>query len=239
MTAGVTIYNSSGYIQVTDIAPNFVLHQKGAVQLSGTAWMPGSGGGIGGTLQFGSHAAITVPNTLGYPPLIAFRCAREVALYRTRLEGGNWVFHMVSRLGQNATDWIEWWTFGPTPNAVPSNYGLEVRNSAGVLMYHSGYQPLRVADFQMQTWGSSGNFSIPEGRVLAIAPLSVQESWSQQLPAGTWQQMLFGTALCTNGTNGGYVVSLNYGQIFQTANFGLGAGSSGQWSAMAIDVTGY
>lgn len=237
MPAGAIVYNDSGYLQLTDAFKNFVLVAKGTVALDGAAWSPTLGGG---TYSYGAHATISVPNTHGYAPLLAFRCNAYIAIFRTQLVGGNWVFDIVSQLGGFRTDTIEWFAFCGTPNVAPDNFGFEVRNAAGELTFHSSYKPLNVKDYRAQALGSSGAVDIGGGRKLALAILSPRWEWSAQVPAGTWQQFLVGSAVRTTGTSTGDLIgNLQYGQVYQPINFGWGGGSSGQWSLLALDVSNY
>lgn len=235
MPAGIIVYNDDGYVQITDAYKNFVLIGKGAVNLDGTAWTPG-----GGSFQYGSHASLSFPNVNGYPPVLALRCATHITLFRCRLVSGNWVFVFLSSLGTPRTDTIEYWAFGPTPNVTPSAAGFEVRTAAGELAYHSDYKPMNVKDFQSELIGSSGDFSIPSGRTIALALVSSVWAWSHQVPSGTWRQFMTGSGIITPAQNTGqHIRNLQYGQQYQPANFGWGGGTSGYWAVLALDVTGY
>jgi hypothetical protein len=232
MPAGLVITNDDGYLQITDDLKNFVFLAKGSVALDGAPWS------VDGR-EFGAKAQIVFPNTFGYPPVVALRCANYVAVFRTRLVSGNWVIDITSQLGANRTDTVYWWAFGPPPTTTPSFNGLEVRDASGVLMYHTDYKPMVVRDYQSQALGSSGSFSIASGRTLAVAILSSQWGWSPQVPAGTWQQFLMSTAVRETGTNTATLINnLQYGQKFAPANYGWPGATSGVWSAMALDVTG-
>ncbi len=237
MPAGIEIKNESGYLQITDAFKNFVMIDKGTVSLGGAAWSPSLGGG---TYTYGAHAQISIPNTTGYPPLLAFRCTVYIAIFRTRLVSGNWVFDIVSQLGGNYSTTIEWFAFSETPNVAPDSFGVEIRNAAGELAFHSSYKQLVVGDYQSQAAGHSGSVTLPSGRTLALAILSPLWEWSPQVPAGTWQQFLLGSAIRTTGVRTGNLIpNLQYGQVYQPANFGWGGGTSGQWSLLALDVTNY
>lgn len=234
MPAGLEIRNDAGFFQITDQYKNFVLVSKGTVALDGTEW------NLGSSHQYGAHAVISFPNTLGYPPLLALRCSVYVAIFRVQLVGGNWVYDITSQLGGLSTAVIEWFAFAPTPNVIPANYGLEVYTAGGQLAYHSGYLPMNVQSYQQQALGHSGNFSLPSGRKIALVILGTNWGWSPQVPAGTWQQFLTGTAVRTTATNVGNLIgNLQYGQKFAPLNFGWPGGSSGSWVGMALDVTNY
>jgi len=235
MTSGLAVYNTSNYFQITEQFKNLVLIAKGQVNFDGTpGWQPG-----GGPL-YGCHATITLPNTTGYPPVLALRCDVYVAIFRTRLVGSNWVWDLVSELGYTLTNAIQYFAFGPTPNSSPANFGFEVRTAANELAYHSSYLPMRVTDYQSSLQGSPGTFNVASGKSLAIALLSSAWSWTQQVPSGTWQQFLLGTAVRTTSSTAGDVKpALQYGQLFQAQNYGFGAGGGGYWAAAAVDITGY
>jgi hypothetical protein len=236
MPAGMTVYNDSNYIQISDAFKTFVFVGKGTVALGGAPWSPTLGGG---SYNYGAHAQIVIPNTTGYAPMLALRCGVHISIFRLQLVGSNWVWDIISQLGGNQTNVITWYAFTETPNVVPNNYGLEVRAEGGALCYHSGYRPLMVRDYQSQVNGNSGVVNIGSG-TLAIALLSSSYYWSAQVPAGTWQQFLYGCAIRTTGNSTGELISnLQYGQLYQPANFGYGGGGSGQWAILAVDVTGY
>ena len=234
MPAGIEVRNDSGFIQIVDDIKNFVLLSKGSVNLSGSQW---TGGASQSTM--GAHALIVIPNTLGYPPVLALRCVTSIVVYRTQLVSGNWHIDIVAQNNYALTDTVFWYAFGPTPNTVPSTVGFEVRNAAGELCYHTGYLPMRIVDFQSAAAGNNGQFSIAAGRVIAIVMLTNAWSWSSQVPAGVWQQFLYSSALLTGDNTATVNGNLQYGSVARPANYGWGGGASGSWSAMALDVTGY
>lgn len=233
-TAGLIIRNDDGYIQITDQVPNFVYMGKGTVYLDGTSWILGS-------VTFGSHATISLPDTLGYPPVLAFRCDTDIVLYRTRLVSGNWVYDLVSEFSYTKTDAIDYYIFQPCPNTVPETFGLEVRKADGTLAFHSGYRPIVIKDVRTQAvYGTTGStFSTPSGTKAAIIPMSWRYTWTAQIPTGAWDQFLTCTSLKTSSSTLNSVVirQLQHGVMRFGTNFGFGAGESGQWAIMAIDVT--
>ncbi len=235
MTAGVQFINTDGFVQISDAVPNFVLLDKGSVALVDQNWyVPGSS-----STNTGAHVALSIPNTLGYPPLIAWQCDTDIVMYRTRLVSGNWVYDLCAEYSYTKTNTIYWWSFGPPPNTYSNNVGLEVRTPSGGLAYHSDYKPLIIRDYQSQALGSSGSFNIGAGRSCAIAMLQNLWAWSPQVPAGTWSQFQQSSSFITSGSTGTIRPNLQFARTIAPMNFGWGGGSSGSWAAMAIDVTGY
>jgi hypothetical protein len=234
MPAGITVYNNDGYIQVTDLAKNFVLLSKGTVALDGTAYSDPPG-------ITGSHATIVIPNTLGYCPIIAIRCNTAVVPYRCRLISGNWNYELVSVYGTNKTDVVEWFAFGPPVNTTMPAFGLEIRTAAGELAFHSSLKPMNIKQFQSQALGSSGSFAIASGRKIAIAMATMSWSWSPQVPAGTWQQFMSAMSILTPtaAQHQATFASITCRSTFSPINYGFPGGSTGSWSAYALDVTNY
>lgn len=234
MSYGLVCSNQDGYIQVTDEFKSFVLLSKGSVNLDGTPWTSAYP-----DTTLGSHAQISYPNDFGYPPVIALICDARVTIYRTRLVSGYWVFDIVSEQGSR-TNTVYWYAFGPCPNALVDPFGLEIRNAAGQLTYHSAYKPMVVKDFKNgATAGNDGAFDVGAGRKLAIALLTMRWTWTGQIPAGAWQQFLTSSTLTMTSANQGSVNQTVIGTSFKGTNFGFPGGSGGEWTALAIDVTNY
>lgn len=237
MPAGLTVRNGSGYLQITDSLKGFVFHSKGVVNLSGTHYnaLPGS------SVEWGAYAQISIPNTFGFPPIMAFRCAVPITVLREKLVGGNWVITVCSETNITPlhTDPVEWYAFQPCPDTPPGeNFGLEVRDATGKLCFHSGYRPMRIADVQKEGVGS-GNFVLPAGRKLALCLMDARVDVTAQIPAGAWFQVKFISAIRTTADNVGDVSTIRAGHAYYATNFGFGAGTMGKWEVMAIDVTGY
>jgi len=232
MTAGVLIYNDSGYIQITEQFANFVLLTKGTVNLDGTAWTNSSGGG---TWVCGSHAQISVANSSGFPPLIAIQCATEVIVFGANLVGANWVFDIVSVYGTAHTDTITWYAFGPTPNVIPANYGLEVFKADGTLAFHSTYGPIRIT----AALTAAGTTTMTAGRSCALLMAQTSITCSGELPIGpNWSRSWNGTNIKTS-SNTGTVNQFQYCLSTNTVHFGTPGVTSGAVVVLAIDVTNY
>jgi hypothetical protein len=232
MTAGVEIRNDSGYLQITEAYTNFVLVGKGSVALDGGAWSHSS---VGGAWTAGSHCQISVPNTSGFPPLMALRCSTEVILLAANLVSGNWVFDVTSVYGTAHTETVYWYAFNPCPNVAPSNYGFEVFKADGTLAFHSGYPPLRVADVRT----TAGTTTLATGRVCALAVAQHTITVSSELPVGpNWSRVWTGDNLKTSG-NTGTVGSFQYCFSTNSVHFGTSGVTSGSTVVLVVDVTDY
>lgn len=227
MPAGLKIWNSDGYLQITDEFPSMMFITKGSVNLEGGEWNGGA------TNVFtGSHGQITVPNTSGYPPIIAIRCDTDIVLFRTRLIGSNWVYDIVGERSYSKTNTVYWYAFGPNSNPPSGeNYGLEVRNSSSVLMFHSGLKPI----ISKGIVSSPGNYSI-DTSLVAVCMLQNMWQWTSQQPGGTWIQNISSYSIKAQG-NSATIKMLNFGEMRAGTNFGFGGGTSGQLVAMLVDVS--
>lgn len=237
MPSGLQVFNNDGYFQITDSFKNIVFLNKGTGNLDGTTnWTGGNPSAIGS----GSRFFLQVPNTHGYPPLLALRCNDPIMIYRTVLNGANWEFDILSEHGYSRTTQIEWYTFGPPANTSPANFGLEVRNAAGQITYHSSHKPLIVRDIKGTDYGSGTTFDIGSGRKLALIIMSEVRWASPQVPAGTWQQFVGATGIQTSTSSlhtGNLNNSLRYSSLARAANYGWGGYSNGKYAVMAVDVT--
>lgn len=235
MTHGIRFATEDGnYLQISDQVPNFVLVSKGSVALSNAAV------DLGSNVYPGSWARISLPNVHGYPPIIALRCAVGLAVLRARLVGGNWEYIVATR-DFGVTEVVEWWAFAPFGGDINSlsKHGIIVKSQDGSRVhYHSDLRPLSVKQVVSQAGGGTA-LSIPAGRKLAIVVLTSMWAVSAQLPAGAWVQYLYSTGIQTTALNAGVVIpQQQFGEFRWGVNFNFGAGSSGTWSAMAVDVTG-
>ncbi len=232
MPAGIRVKGDLNNIQISDSISNMVLLSKGVVSLNDAPWDPGS------SVFTGSHASISFPNTYGYPPIVAFACSVEIAVLRVRPVGGNWVYTVATR-NSGDTSQVEWWAFSEYSGSPVAGIGVRVRNGSGIVKFHSGLKPMVIRQFQSEDNSDTGVVSIPSGRKLAIAILTGKWSWTAQIPAGAWVQYLSSTGLKTSGNTGSIIPTQQFGEMRHPSNLGFGAGSSGKWSALALDVTNY
>lgn len=181
MPAGFEARTNTGYIQIIDSLTNYVLLSKGTVVLDA-----GRTSGITGmTWWSGSMADILIPNTLGYPPIIAFYSEAPISVMSYVLDGANWRVQIVGPYGVNYNGWgVQYFVFGPTPNSAPNNYGLEVRRADGSLAYHSAYFPLKVVGQVID--GANQSYNYGAGRKYGFVAVQTSQQWTAPLPAGTW-----------------------------------------------------
>lgn len=232
MPAGVNIRGDSNNIQISTDVPNLVLLSKGTSVLSDAPWDPGS------SVFTGSHASMSFPNDKGHPPIVAFSCDIEIAVLRVRLVSGNWVYTVATR-DVGKTNTVEWWAFAEHSSSKTAGFGLRVMDSSGNVVFNSSLKPMVIRQYQSEDIGSSGSVSIASGRKLAIAILGLKIGVTAQIPSGAWVQYLSATGLKTNSNTGTIIPLQQFGELRWPVNFGFGAGTSGKWSAFALDVTNY
>lgn len=227
MANGFRSLSEDGYIQITDEFPSLVFLAKGTVNLDGSAWTGGAT-----NVVTGSHALVQVPNTNGVPPLLALRCDVDVIMYRVRLVGSNWEYDIVAERSFTRTNTVTWYAFGANPNPPANSYGLRLRNAAGVVMFDSSQYPLINGGIVTD----AGTYNIAAGKTVAMVTLQNRWAWSSQQPGGTWIQNLNAYSVLTGG-NTAVVKNLTFGDMRAGQNFGFGAGTSGNFIGMLIDVS--
>lgn len=229
MTAGLQVWNDSNYLQVDGDNQHIVLLGKGQTTGTQLNHMTGS--------QVGSLHIIPVPAGC----FLALR--GQAPWYLSGRYNGNWYINMV---GAGAGSWLQYWVFGPyQPSGI--NYGLEVYNGSGQLIYDSGRLPLRY----VQEIAGVGSWTVGQaGRDYALVP---QIFWThftrnaQPLSSNTSIYVL--TWLLENGlvnVSGQTVTSVNQsimadapGQQSNVTGYNLDVTNNLQNTVTVLDVTGY
>lgn len=234
MATGVKFISDGGVTQLTEQFRHFCLQTKGSVTLGA----PFTSSVSGMSYISGPGATITIPDVTGYPPILALYSTVPVTYYTAALSGSNWVFQIVGEFGSAQGAVVNWYSFIPTPNVSPDNYGLIVRAADGSLVYHSSYKSMRV------TWALSGNteadasVGLPSG-TYAVALCLQSMRVTAPVPAGTWRVNLFARMVQTNGN----VVTSNFKQYVQVTYSAFPSYATEanypDWSVLAIDVTNY
>jgi hypothetical protein len=150
MPAGLTIYNDSGTVQIDENYKNLAFKEKRAVSLSHS---------------FGNvYIDVTVA---GFVVAMAMQSAHYAPfLLATEFDGTNWTYHWgftYLGMGEPTSDTAYAFIFD-APSANPDNFGLEVYDDAGGLVYHSGIQALKIVAVQGHTTtftGTSGRDYVP------------------------------------------------------------------------------
>ncbi|MDR5825780.1 hypothetical protein [Caballeronia sp. LZ043] len=139
---GLQVFNSSGNVQIDSTFKNLGLREKGTVVSGGSP-----SGGTGWYL-----ATLTV--SAGISPLIAWRSSGKCYLRYSTVSGSSitYYFHC-----QGAGVSVQYWIFDDLATATLSgNYGLQVFNSAGGLVFDSRTKYMRVVDTLSSPGGLSG-----------------------------------------------------------------------------------
>lgn len=236
MPAGFLARTPTGNIQITNDLVNFSLVAKGSVTLGA----PGSGSLTGMTWTSGPQAAILVPNTLGYPPVLAIVTSVPLAIFEATLVGGNWRYAFVAEYDTTpGAITIDWFAFGEVANASPVHFtGMAIYRPDGRLVFKSDDKPMRVVGFIQSDTGSSIT-NLPGGRKYAVAHVQQYMQITAPIPAGVWSVYHFNSAV-RSLSNGAQVTSpktvdVRYsGQPSWTSNLTYPG-----YKYLVIDVTGY
>jgi hypothetical protein len=236
MPAGLLARTPTGNIQITNDLVNFGLVAKGTATLGATR----TGSITGMTWTSGQAVDILVPNTLGYPPILAIVASVPLAIFDSTLVGGNWRCTLVAEYDTApGAITIEWFAFGEIANAPPAHFtGLAVYRPDGRLVFKSDDKPMRVVGFIQSETGSSVG-GLPGGRKYAVAHVQQYMQITAPIPAGTWSVYHFNSAV---------VAQTNGAQVTTPKTVDVRYSSQPSWSGnitypgyryLVLDVTGY
>ncbi|MDR5801213.1 hypothetical protein [Caballeronia sp. LZ001] len=139
---GLQVYNQSNVLQIDSTYKNLALRAKGSVAAT-TATAQGDW----------FYATVTV--SAGVSPVMAFRCPVACYLRQTTIANGNITYLF---LVKGNSQIVQYWIFDDPVQATRSgNYGLQVFNSAGSLVFDSRSKYMRVLD----SVRGNGNLSDP------------------------------------------------------------------------------
>lgn len=238
MPAGFLARTDTGNIQITDDLVNFGLVAKGSVTLGAAR----TGSLTGMTWTQGPSADILVPNSLGYPPVLAIVTSVPLAIFDTTLVGGNWRYTVVGEYDTTpGAITIEWFAFGEVANASPAHFtGLAVYRADGRMVFKSDDKPMRVSGFMTGSGpGTVTLNTLPGGRKYAVALVQQYMQITAPVPAGVWSVFHFNTAV--QALSNGAQISNRKTVDVRYSNQPSWSGNLtySDWKYLVIDVTGY
>lgn len=173
MTTGLEIFNDIGNTILDADTENFVLAAKGTCTLSGTPT-----GFTTPTVLYNGTINVTANC-----PILALTANGPInlAILASSLSGNNWTFFVSSTNASNGAV-VSYYLFDQASNNTPAdNFGLEIFNAAGKLVYHTSQSPLRIVDVMN---GTSHNNTYTPGRTMAVAQMSYSAGVSVSGPFG-------------------------------------------------------
>lgn len=163
----------------------FTLKQKIITNLSNLA--PAGSGDVARTGATVTYSAST--------PLLAFSSTQPVAFLSNAQVGGTWEARFVGPAGSTAQ--IEVFIFDKASNTSKPpaglNYGLELYDGAGGLIYNSHQTPFKLVEFQ--SYGGT----YPAGRKYAVLP-SVHGMFINYIFTANPPNQMWGATFQINGT---------------------------------------
>lgn len=155
MTAGLRIFNqATGSVQIDELFRSLSFRDKGTKTLA-----VGGGDGLHGFV----YDTITV--TAGLPIVVAAgaNCFAYVGGYHDNGDG-TWDVFLGCDAGSAGTD-VNWWLFD-AKGPVTDTFGLQVKNAAGEVVYHSSWK-IMVVPTSVSGSPASGNHTWTSGHTYA------------------------------------------------------------------------
>lgn len=205
MPAGIQIFNDYGTVSVDQDYFNLGLLQRGSFSTVSDPGYPG-----GSTYRLTS--SLEAPIVALSPPRGSF-----VSLISIVGGPGNWEYNFV--IGAPVGSSVDFFIFGTAPS-IGSNYGLEVFNAQGTLVYSAATTiPMRIVDIRAPM--ATGNVTYTAGRRYAVVMNTPTRTFrvfftgdvGNGTPARTNQQYGMSSFQITDNTVGTYYY--NYVNSFQ------------------------
>lgn len=224
MPAGITIWNDSNAVQITDARPNPVLIQKGAIT---TTTNTISGAPLATSMATFSY---TRPSTDSYP-IMAIRPSDFTALIGVGPPSSlswSWIFLSTQAVGTT----IDYWLFD-AKSVLTSSQLFEIYDTSGNITFSLAEKPMRIRSVNTGTFGAiATTFTFDAGRTYATMLTRWTERLLYRAINNTTQQFGFGVAGVTSG--------VRYGSVpFSTVSGDTTPTIFGAYQMVVIDVTGY
>lgn len=228
MTAGLQIINSGGTYQIDENYRNYQILSTGSGSTSSTY----SADGI-------TYKYTDIVVSSGVAPMLGVKSTSFMVVIGVSKSGDTWTFRVACETTQSFTYFVF-----DLVSTTPGNFGLEVYDAAGDLVFYSGNKPLRIVgimdinDFEL----FEGSYTYTSGRDYCIVTVfngfvSVPYGFNKE--TGIWD----GASFFYTGTNTvDNVCSIELGNI--PLGDVAGASSSGGeigtlGKALVIDVTDF
>lgn len=219
MPAGLTVYNTSGTVQVDENWRNYGFRQIIPVSITSYTTSPPNPAGYNGMPY-----ALTVSGSAAL--LVACVAENLIPVKLHQYYNGsswtfNWVF-MCEFAGTTVTETVKFYVFD-TMDGTYSNVGLEVFNASGIRTFHSDAPVMKLGGIQTCNNGFNGT----SGH--SYAPIILQNPLCGYLFGGGYRCFFY--CLRTSGStiSSSFVGPGNFGATAPYTNYGQYA---------AIDVTG-
>lgn len=149
MAAGITVYNDTNTVQISENLGTFQFLGKGTVNPGTPQYPIGSSsypGGFGVTLTFAIGEIIAIKTTTGH------WCSAWVT---------NYIDNSVQNIRFIGSDTITYYRFGYGTGIIPSGHSFEVYDGSGVLIFSDTEKSLKVlqglSGYYSGLWGRGNN----------------------------------------------------------------------------------
>ncbi len=154
MPTGLQVKNDDGDICIDEEYRNFTRKASGTATTGTTS--------IGGTAGiYKAEISISSCNR----PMIAVRSTVYVSVIGTEISGSTYKWIVASNTQSHTFDY---WVFDAAETISGDNFGFEVFNSSGEVVFHSGAKAMRIVTaYDAGTGGTTGN-ALTSGRTYAV-----------------------------------------------------------------------